>query len=644
MMTRKILYLLLSLSLIGLSAGCGEKSKKGLVAELNSRADFDRLKNQPLSSKYGKTETVKFYFNRASKQLYFIDSKVYRLHYHFAEQVLGYWRGHYFFNEYAYSDDPDRDEYFGDLNYYPDLETYALEFAPSDGISSDQIAACYRAIKQSSYVGEELKLLAVNPHQQKVMSAIEPKVDLLFPDDVFKQLTYQPLILGTCYGYLRKWTSDSLKKKWPSPQDILLLDHTPLDLPPTAGVLCKDFQTPLSHLTVLCANRRAPFASYRPLFTDSLPQVDTLLEELVKMTVTNDSFFIEKATLSEAQLFWNERMPQKRVKLSSDLEKRGLITGNKLGFKSVSYTGSKAANYGELKNIPTENGWVPTAGHAFAIPFYYYYEHVQQNSIHVLIDSLKQFPSSDREQTKARLKRIRKAIKAAPVSPELLQLIEKQAAAKNMPNRLRFRSSTNAEDIPGFNGAGLYKSKTGIIGDPKKTPEKAIRKVWASLWNERAYYEREYFGIDQSEVYMGILVHRSFPDEVANGVAITINPYDAGNPGHLINVQHGETSVVSPPPGIVCDQLVWIHSSRLRDDRPVIEYITRNSSGKEVLSDEEINELADILDSIRHHFYRNSRSRVKENQYAVDIEFKLIGPHRDIVIKQARPYPQPANP
>ena len=96
-------------------------------------------------------------------------------------------------------------------------------------------------------------------------------------------------------------------------------------------------------------------------------------------------------------------------------------------------------------------------------------------------------------------------------------MIEKCETGK----RPRFRSSSNAEDLAEFNGAGLYDSKTGIPGDSKKTVENAIKTVWASLWNDRAFSEREFFNSNQQTVYTGILVHESFPEEISNGVVVT---------------------------------------------------------------------------------------------------------------------------
>ena len=86
---------------------------------------------------------------------------------------------------------------------------------------------------------------------------------------------------------------------------------------------------------------------------------------------------------------------------------------------------------------------------------------------------------------------------------------------------LRYRSSTNNEDLPGFSGAGLYDSKTQ---DPEETEEdgidKSIKGVWASLWNFRAFTEREFHRID----------HRGGGDGGAGASRITPTNWPTASP------------------------------------------------------------------------------------------------------------------
>jgi len=207
--------------------------------------------------------------------------------------------------------------------------------------------------------------------------------------------------------------------------------------------------------------------------------------------------------------------------------------------------------------------------------------------------------------------------------------------------RMRFRSSTNAEDIKGFSGAGLYSSKTGILFNDNKSFEKAIKKVWASLWSYEAYLEREYFDINQKDVLMGVLVHRSFPNEEVNGVAITKNIYRKNSHGFIVNAQVGETSVVKPEQGIICDQFICYPNSvnNLYKGKTIVDIITQsniNDNGKLVMSDKEILSLANQLESIKKYFYRHSYSSKSYTNFGLDVEFKLDNKNRDLYIKQVR--------
>lgn len=104
--------------------------------------------------------------------------------------------------------------------------------------------------------------------------------------------------------------------------------------------------------------------------------------------------------------------------------------------------------------------------------------------------------------------------------------------------KLRFRSSTNVEDSEQFTGAGLYDSYSGCLlddldgdtdgpslCDPSEPAERgvfrALRRVFASFYNDNAVLERLRHGVNETSVGMAVLVHPSFPDEIewANGVA-----------------------------------------------------------------------------------------------------------------------------
>jgi hypothetical protein len=132
---------------------------------------------------------------------------------------------------------------------------------------------------------------------------------------------------------------------------------------------------------------------------------------------------------------------------------------------------------------------------------------------------------SDPAVRSARLQALRDSMKVAPVDAAFMAALMAKLQTDYPNVRMRFRSSTNAEDLKGFTGAGLYTSVTGDPNDHRHPVIDALREVWSSVWYFRAFEERSYRNIDHLAAGMAFLVIRSFPDEEATGVAITNNPY-----------------------------------------------------------------------------------------------------------------------
>jgi hypothetical protein len=116
------------------------------------------------------------------------------------------------------------------------------------------------------------------------------------------------------------------------------------------------------------------------------------------------------------------------------------------------------------------------------------------------------------------------AIHESPCDPALLAALATQVEVTFGASdvMVRFRSSSNAEDALKFNGAGLYDSESVCAADdvdadtlgpslcdPDQPKERGLcrglTRVWASLWNVKAFEERAWYGIDQHAVVMGVL-------------------------------------------------------------------------------------------------------------------------------------------
>ncbi len=222
--------------------------------------------------------------------------------------------------------------------------------------------------------------------------------------------------------------------------------------------------------------------------------------------------------------------------------------------------------------------------------------------------------------------------------------------------KIRFRSSTNVEDSDRFIGAGLYDSYSGCLADdldgdsagpcacdPEKGKERgvlrAIRKVFASFYNDNAFLERLKHGLDESDVGMALLVHRSFPDEIelANGVATMQRSH---GPGWAVEVvcQKGAVSVTNPPADAI-PEVVRINAGFMGP----MPWIAQRSSLVPLREDTVLDweaeyiELYDLLVEAAEQYCQAAQ----KDSPVLDLEFKKLAPDGTLVVKQIREIPQP---
>jgi rifampicin phosphotransferase len=160
----------------------------------------------------------------------------------------------------------------------------------------------------------------------------------------------------------------------------------------------------------------------------------------------------------------------------------------------------------------------------------------------------------------------------------------------------------------------------------------ALRQVWASVWLQGAYEEREWYRVDHSRVAMAVLVQPFVDGAVVNGVAITENPFFEGRPGFFVNAQALGGSVTGATGDEIPEQLlIYTYSEDLET-----EVLTRSSrnNGQALLNDVEVRALADVLSLLHRHLTVQWGGRAN----ACDVEFLVAGDDRHVVIVQARPF------
>ncbi|MFO0746137.1 MAG: PEP/pyruvate-binding domain-containing protein [Myxococcota bacterium] len=189
-----------------------------------------------------------------------------------------------------------------------------------------------------------------------------------------------------------------------------------------------------------------------------------------------------------------------------------------------------------------------------------------------------------------------------PTTLAALRAVLEQRYAFLAPTQgIRFRSSSTAEDVIGFNGAGLHDSNTGFLdpslardpADRKKTIEWAIKKTWASYWNYNAFEERRIGQIDHFEGSMAVAVHPRFDDdkELANGVVThyysTYTP--APEDRMVVNIQAGPQAITNPGGSTAAAEIDEVR--QVGDGTPTIRRLARSDlvdGCTLLLSDEEL--------------------------------------------------------
>jgi len=223
--------------------------------------------------------------------------------------------------------------------------------------------------------------------------------------------------------------------------------------------------------------------------------------------------------------------------------------------------------------------------------------------------------------------------------------------------KIRFRSSTNVEDSELFTGAGLYDSYSGCLADdldgddagPCACDEsdnsergvfQAIRKVFASFYNDNAFLERLKHGVNEADAGMALLAHHSFPDEIelANGVATMKRSWSTD---WTVNVvcQKGAVSVTNPPADAVPEE-VRIEMTHFQGAAPWL--LLRSSlvplRENTVLEwEQEYIELYELLAASAEQYCQ----AVQKDDIMLDFEFKKVAPEGKLIIKQIREIPLP---
>ena len=635
-------------------------AERGSVA-LKDRAAFTKLSYQGdgVADRWLRyVEFVKFNIaniDTEQPKLWFQNTDIYRSHWSFLwaalqDEVNCCWSG----------------EAKGDLIYYPNgiapdgsLGVYLWEFQSYNSFAFREVSIVHETLASAMpfLKGKLVYYPFVSEHattkynQQKALYDAS-RVDIMSEDDIPLDTTYIVYNEAESYGLLNVFKPGTL----PGPRDVAILSVLPNDLPRAAGAITTMPQTPLSHVNLRAIQNGTPNAFVRDALIDKA--VTDLLGKYVYYRTTADGFTLRAATKSEVDAHHSVVRPQQTQTLQRDLTKTTITALSNVSFADWTAFGVKAANVAELSKLTSLATGVAPDG--FAIPFYFYDEFMKQATVSketilgkktaptaekitlpigtTLASAVTQMLAHSKFQTdddiqEEMLDDLRKAIKNATTPAWIITALTTMHDSFPQGTSLRYRSSTNNEDLADFNGAGLYDSKTQ---DPDETVDdgidKSIKAVWASLWNHRAFLERAFYRVDHTTVAMGVLVHPNYSDEKVNGVAISYDPVNNRNDYYYVNTQLGEDLVTNPKANSRPEEI-------LLDPAGAATVLARSNLAPLnhlLMTDAEMIQLRNSLTTIHDHFKTLYNPGLGVG-FAIEIEFKITAQNK-LAIKQARPW------
>ncbi|MFK7742340.1 MAG: PEP/pyruvate-binding domain-containing protein [Planctomycetota bacterium] len=511
---------------------------------------------------------------------------------------------------------------------------YTFEFEPNDAYGYELVQVAFDQLQEHAAAldGHLAYNLLPRAKQQWATESdryVKAALPVFDPEDTYGDVAFLPLHQAVSFGRLRYMKPGER----PGPRDITLYDALPNEMPRTAGVLTTCRQTPLSHVNLRAIQDNVPNA-YVAGAADT-PDIQALIGKYVRYEVSESGAALRQATQAEVDAHFEALRPSEAQTPPRDLTIAAVRAFEGIGFGDAKAFGVKAANLATLHALDLGAATTPDG---FAVPFAFYDAFMKHNKLYQRARTMlaqTEF-GQDADHREKALKSFRKAIKKGAMPKSMMAALAEVQAQFPDGASIRCRSSTNNEDLEGFSGAGLYDSFThrpdeGHLG-------KSIRQVFASLWNFRAFEEREFYRIDHMQAAMGVVLHRNQKGEKVNGVAVAKDVlYQGQHEGMLlyyVNSQSGEDLVTNPNEFSVPEELLLSPRNPGRDR--IVQRSNRIAPEQQLLSPEHRQQLRDAMRVLQGRFAR-FYDKEEDASFAMEIEFKITRDGK-LLIKQARPW------
>ena len=579
---------------------------------------------------------------------------------------------------------------------------YGLQFYPQDVIRERSIVEALATVRtQIDIAAARFAFVPTGSQQTTATVAADLAalgIEVLPLDRILGAIRYLPLNLGEAWGHLRVFPRDRDEL---TATDIPVFDELPLDLSVVAGVFTRAVQDTNSHVNLKSKERNTPNAVLRDASPDH-PRLAPFADQPVHLVVGRDDFVLEPTTEEVVAAKLAARMARPLMQLTWEPE-TALRSYDEIASGTLRQTrsfaaryGSKAANTAFLAHrevlgrvddpgSPSAERGYDLVPQGFAVPVQAYrdfVEHPPNSDVRDLIDrfvAAEQAGELSPKQRVQRVEEIQSGIMAASFPPGALERVRAKID-EVIPGieKIKVRSSANAEDVPDFDGAGLHDSYAADTtkrdrpigaclvevdddaeGEVKRKVKPksvgcAIKGVYASLWNKRAVEERSFARIDQSTVAMGLAIVPSYDTEsdvAANAVVVTRVLNTDGVYGYSLSIQQGNNLVTNPDPGTYSEVTVAAFVSDVEPTSLTVTRFAKPTAGdpertEPVLPREKLLELVSLAKRVERAYcratpgyYRNCEfaPAANDKDAALDLELKILENGR-LVYKQVREF------
>ena len=550
------------------------------------------------------------------------------------------------------------------------IPEYGIQFAGLDAYPTDWVARYFRAVCHAVDAAPGQRALYFPSFEQAeaAQAGGAALVSQGIPlGSVFRWITSdQVYSTGWAVGRLNFIPATQITQAYNDgrlkPSDILLTDGVPAEIPFVAGIVSLVPATPNSHVALYAEANSLPFAHV----------ADTNLQQRFRQLSGSEvvlragiRYGYNQVSVADLQGRLTDSTRQSLNDLKSPPTVNLLPKAPLGSFSAVTTTlapadrkhfGGKAVNHGLLRRI-LPNNTEPSIAFSFDLWESFMDQSIPgegslRQAISRRLARFTNFPP-DINALRIQLAAVRDLVTGtATFNPALRSVVTHALGGFDPARKIRFRSSSNAEDSASFVAAGLYDSFSGCLVDDlddnstgpcgcdaaeaqERGVFRAIQKVYASFYNDNAFLERLRHRIDESQVAMAVLVHHSTPDEqeMANGVAQVAYQATRWGPAILTGdlvTQLGAVSVTNPEGGAVPEK-VRVNGSWADSPSQSSSLVPLGSTVLTYPSD--YTQLFGLVQKV-HQAYGNPGA-------LLDFEYKKVRPGK-LLIKQVRELPQPA--